>query len=87
MMNLKTDIMAKITEEERQQIYNYCMRNMVLVYSDGGKWDIFMDNDKRCYSIAKPFSTCGNSCFGGLDYIKKLIDKNHFKKEFLRIEL
>ena len=87
-MDLKTDIMAKMTEEECQKIYDYCINNMVLVYADPtSSWDIFMDARNFCYSIAKPFSTCGNSCFGGLDYIKKLIDKNHFKKEFLMIEL
>ena len=87
-MDLKIDIMAKMTEEECQKIYDYCIKNMVLVYSNpSSSWDIFMDARNFCYSIAKPSSTCGNSCFGGLDYIKNLINKNHFKKEFLKIEL
>ena len=87
-MDLKTDIMARMTMKERNEIYDYCINNMVLVYADPqSSWDIFMDARNFCYSIAKPFSTCGNSCFGGLDYIKKLIDESHFKKEFLKIEL
>lgn len=87
-MNLKTDVMAKMTEEECKKIYNYCVKNMVLVYSNPqSSWDIFMDARNFCYSIAKPFSGCGNSLFGGFDYIKKLINEKHFKKEFLKIEL
>ena len=87
-MDLKTDIMAKMTEEECQEIYNYCINNMVLVYSNpNSSWDIFMDTKNFCYSIAKPFFIFFNSCFGGLDYIKKLINKKHFNKEFLKIEL
>ena len=85
MMNLKTDVMAKMTEEERQKIYNYCINNMILVYSDGSHWDIFMDNDKRCYSIAKPGCGAGNSHFGTIDYVKSLIEKNQFKREFLLV--
>ena len=77
--------MAKMTAEERKQIYNYCMRNMVLVYSDGGNWDIFMDDRQWCFSIAKPSTGCGNSCFGSLDYVKNLIKENHFKREFLKV--
>lgn len=84
-MNLKTDVMAKMTEEERQKIYDYCVNNMILVYSDGGNWDIFMDDNKRCYSIAKPFSGAGNSLFGTIDYVQSLIKKNHFKREFLMV--
>ena len=87
-MDLKIDIMAKMTEEECQKIHDYCIKNMVLIYSNpASSWDIFMDARKFCYSIAKPFSTCGNSLFGKIDYIKKLINENHFKKEFLMIEL
>ena len=86
-MDLKTDIMAKMTEEECQKIHDYCMNNMVLLYSEDGNWDIFMDDNKRCYSIAKPFSGAGNSNFGTIDYVKELINKNQFKKEFLKIEL
>ena len=81
-MDLKTDIMAKMTEEECQKIYDYCINNMVLVYADGGNWDIFMDNDKRCYSIAKPFSGAGNSHFGTIDYVQSLIKKTTSKESF-----
>lgn len=87
-MDLKTDIMARMTMKERNEIYDYCINNMILVYADPqSSWDIFMDAKKFCYSIAKPLTTCGNSRFGKIDYIKKLIDKKHFKKEFLKIEL
>ena len=55
---------------------------MVLVYADGGNWDIFMDNDKRCYSIAKPFSGAGNSHFGTIDYVQSLIKKTTSKESF-----
>ena len=87
-MDLKTDIMAKMTKEECQKIYDYCINNMSLIYADPqSSWDIFMDDRYYCYSIAKPFSGCGNSLFGKIDYIKKLINERHFKKEFLMIEL
>ena len=85
-MDLKTDVMAKMTEEERKKIYDYCINNMVLVYSDPQDcWDIFMNDRQWCFSIAKPSTGCGNSCFGSLDYVQSLIKKNHFKREFLMV--
>ena len=85
-MNLKTDVMAKMTEEECKKIYDYCINNMVLVYADPqSSWDIFMNDRQWCFSIAKPFSGAGNSLFGTIDYVQSLIKKNHFKREFLMV--
>lgn len=72
MINLKTDIMAEMNEEERTNIYNYCIKNLTFIIKRDN-WAIFQDkNSNWCYSIALPGTGCGNSYFGTIDYVKKL---------------
>lgn len=74
MINLKTDIMATLTETERTNIFLWCKKNLKFIYDTGGNWVVFADDNNICYSIAKPGTGAGNSIFGNISHAKKIFN-------------
>ena len=69
----------KINAYEMPLCMKWDGRNMRKVVVEGSNWEIYTDDMRHFWSIAKPDSGCRDSYFGDVAHIRKLMRQDHIK--------